>query len=683
MFFPNSDWNQALADAAASPLVPHPDEGIASAVGAFSDAAHTGSLMATAIDRDEVINDLNDAFQKVSGRTVAFPQSPAPGRGAQYAVPFGQFRAEVDAWNAQHPDQLFDLPSNDEIENRALARERAAQQSAAARSGAAQSLGANIGNLAGSMGAGIVNPVNVGAFAVLGAGPAAGIIRGAIGDAVAGMAGQAADQAFNYGHQQQLDPNYGLGDVAQSIGEAGLMGAGGGLFARGVGKVIGAALKTPTAAAARMWRDMRGTDMPVPREVVDAGNVVDTASHIQDSNPLGAEWDTEHAAAMAESYRAAAAGEVPDIPPEVEAAASELPAETVDRQMRAENPEMMDRLYALNQQADANDATLRSLTTQISDPRFRAVRAGMLAADEQQATVDRLQSAVEKEPDPAAKARLQSQVDAATDQLRTTVQSVSRNDIAELDRLEYEMAQRRQVQEWTQNELDRQTTEVNQLRSQKLNDYWDQKFARARGASVPEGTEAAAGQIREAVNKGDLPQTADIEADLASAKQTVSDADTAGVPLDQYLAGKTFMDGVTPRVRAIIGLMHDGPDLAYRVKPEEFAARIQKLADMMTGKDEADAAPPVAADTPELSAVASRSALDAAQAAFDTVKLADDDEARAVVINDGQKMVAENPDTMIETENGPRRLADVLDEADNEILAADELRACSLGRREG
>lgn len=683
MFFAEGDWTRQINEAIDAPLMPRSDPGFAAGVStAFSDSLRTSNAVAERLNAGETWTDEVQRFTRETGRNVGFPQSMAPARGGKYAQPWGQFRAEVDAWNAQNPDRPFALPTDDEMRERALARNRAAQMERQQLSEASQSLGSMVGGAIGDMGSMAVDPANVVAFGLLGSGPGVGILRAAAMDAAASGAGQVLNEGLTYRYRREMDPNYSTGDSARNVGEAALMGGAGGLALRGA---IGAGA-WGLRRAARAWRGLEreAPEIPISRETVDAGNAVETAAVTLESNPLGPEAETAHAAAMAEAYRAAARGTVADLPEDVAIAARELPIDAVNRRLRAEQPDLLDRLDTLTRQRDMNRETISGIDAELGQPEFSAVRRVMLAAEEQSAKVDRLQAAIDKAGSDAQRTRLQAQVDAATSKLEEIVRGIDRQALDRLEMLDAAGTARRAALADAETALKEHQATVEATRKLGLADYWADRHSPPLD-TLPAETREPVGRIRQSVEDGRALPGVDIAADLHTATRIVDHATAEGRPLAEFIAGMDELDGVNPRVRALIGLMHDGPDLAARIPADEFAAQLKELADFIENPTSAAQVP--ARSPLPIGAVAAAESVggDLPKGAAETAAMRD------VAVNDARKLLLDMPYVEVPVEVAladgttatvQRRLADVLADADNEMLAANELRACALGKRE-
>lgn len=686
-YFFDSDRQQAIASAARSPIVARPVDGFWSAAAHSIDSfAKTQFDFAAFNNRanawDNEIQRFKDAGGSVQEMTPQ-QQKQMQSDPMKYGGDFGWFRYQVDRHNEAHPDQPFDLPSNEDMERRALAIGRSAQQADAARSTAEGSFTGALGSLAGDMLGQGLQPSNVVAFSLLGAGPGMGLLRAVGQDVLAAGVGQLGNEALTYGFRRDLDPNYSAGDMARNVAEAGLYG---GAFAAGQ-RAIGWGLRGSVA----YWRKWRESGLPVPRDMQDAGNVVEHAANIEAANPFpqqGLAGENAHVSAMQDAYQRALQGKPVEVPEATRVVASELPAATVERRLRAEFPEEMDRLDVLQRQHDMNADRLDEMNRALGGEEHASVRRAVIGVEEATAKAERLEAARDKTDSAKQRARLDEQAQAA----RAKVAELeSQIDPAALERTQFaerERQARADAQARVEEQLAEQQKRVDELKRQGLERYWAEASRATPEEPKPElpaEHRPEVDRLRRAIDDGKLPPGADLEGDLARAHEVVKAADERGQAVGAYLAGLDHVDNVNSRVRALIGLMHEESTLATRVSPEEFGRRVRSLVDEMTGERTAEpgagparepaaapeAGPPLTKEgevkpTPELA------------------KEAISDDVRETAVMDANRLLMDRPDLEVNivTPEGVtrRKLSDVLADFDDQAAAAAELKACALGR---
>ncbi len=649
---------------------------------------------------DEAWGDEIARFRDHSGRSIAYPQAPAPGRGEQYAVPFGNLRAEVDAWNLGNPDRRFELPDNAAMQRRADAKVKAAQSGAAAASAQPHSLLGVVGGFAGEMGAAIVDPINVGTLigaSMLGAPAAAGTVRaflqGTALDAAGMGAGQVVNEGMNWSQNQRLDPEYSLRAAAGNVGGAVVTGA---EFGAGQ-RIAGAALGWTLRKTAQAWRDFRAgsPEAAIDRPTMDAGNVATHAANVEAANPFPTEGEAgavAHAAAVADATRAAEDGTLfrpgeemratrdaafARRPAEVAPAPEVEPGVTPEQMARRVAPELFTRTDVLDADISAARSQIVDLTAQLRQMEMSPPVLGE----------SRIQAAE------ARVAELRAQFDAFTGKRRSSPPANALRDQIASARAEADAARAAGPSMNAQGaQKIRETIDI--LRNRIV----DKTNDRAQlGPDVNAATAAArarldarakneAGRVRNAAARGEVPPGADFSADLDRAQEIIHEAAARGEPVGQTLAGKDFIDDVNPRVRALVGLLHENERMDAPLAPEAAAERIRGLADGIL----ADHTPPAgAAVAPETPRVADRAALDAT--ADKTPGELTPDRVTSTVM-DANRLLLDNPNLEVPVHIGDdatgqpihqmMKLSDVLDQAEAELKASKDLKACALGRSE-
>lgn len=175
--------------------------------------------------------------------------------------------------------------SADDLEQRAIAKSRAARADYADINSREKTLGGKFGNLAGGGASAFTDPVNMLAFPLA---PTAG--AGIIGTALtwAGIAGgtQLTIEAIGSPYRETVQPGYGQsGEPAMNI-----------LGAAAFGGVLGGGIKGLGATWARLKTGQW------PRTIRDAGNVVESEAQVINSNPYpGVEGEAAHRTALQQS----------------------------------------------------------------------------------------------------------------------------------------------------------------------------------------------------------------------------------------------------------------------------------------------------------------------------------------------------------------------------------------------
>lgn len=182
-------------------------------------------------------------FEKTAGYAVANPEYSAGGeaRGAGYAA----LQKAYDAEKLKHPDFALPPPPTEATARAAaIEAERQRNGDAAGVLARPQAPYAWWGSFFGGAAAAIADPINLASMAL--SGGSGGIVMSALRMAAITGGSQAAISAASYGVNKEIDPNYGLGDVAGEIA----MAAGGGAVLGGGARALAkawAAFKAPAA----------------------------------------------------------------------------------------------------------------------------------------------------------------------------------------------------------------------------------------------------------------------------------------------------------------------------------------------------------------------------------------------------------------------------------------------------
>lgn len=236
-------------------------------------------------------------------------------------------------------DAGLSFPDDDGLQQEAMDRARQSRERAALTRERSTSWGSFWGDLAGSMGGALTDPINVSSMA-FGAGWSSGILRTALIEAGIVGASQTAIEIGTWGYKRQVDPTWGAGDAAANIVTA---GAAGGAFGAGI-KTVAAAWRAARARLGTQGESLAGleappaTETPVgpeaaparpepapepeiqqsfPRDVLDAGAVVEREAEAVASNPhrgAGLAGEAAHKQRLAEAEDAIATNRPPEIP---------------------------------------------------------------------------------------------------------------------------------------------------------------------------------------------------------------------------------------------------------------------------------------------------------------------------------------------------------------------------------
>lgn len=182
--------------------------------------------------------------------------------------------------------------TDDQINERAIAKSRAARADAATLARREKTIGGTVGVFAGATAGGVADPVNVLAFPL--AAPAgAGVVGTAL--AWAGIAGgtQTAIELAGAPYREEVQPGYvASGEPLKNVVGAGIVG---GLIGGGIKGLESAWTRAKTGS----W----------PRTIRDAGNVVESEAQVHATNPYpGVEGEAAHRTAMQQSIDALVAG---------------------------------------------------------------------------------------------------------------------------------------------------------------------------------------------------------------------------------------------------------------------------------------------------------------------------------------------------------------------------------------
>ncbi len=317
--------------------------------------ARYGGMFAETANQNDYVQQRLDAFQQATGTRIDNPYGLDDGNRAQ------RFQATRDRMDKIISDEGFDpsyaFPSNEEIAKGGLGLARRALQRQADVAGGPGSFGSVIGSTAAGAVDSATDPLNLLSLA---AAPEGGLLLASalrVGGAMGAQ--QLAGDVAKYGYRQQVNPDYGVGDVVKDAAGA---AAGGALFglghavggegikaaldAAGGGAIGGAALGGISGGAAGAlqgaiggaaiplagaglglsaktlgmgWRVLRDTNpeaaAAMPLEVRDAGAVAEKAGDVQAQNPFpGPAGEAAHVEAVGKVEADVIAGRPPELP---------------------------------------------------------------------------------------------------------------------------------------------------------------------------------------------------------------------------------------------------------------------------------------------------------------------------------------------------------------------------------
>ena len=311
-----------------------------------------------------------DAFTAKTGVAIPPPTTTADPRGAPAVdTSFQDWlnggRALMQAESAKRNDPSLLPPSDQDIAAGGLELARGAVRRQAAVSAGPITLGSIAGRTAAGAASSALDPLNAVSLALAPEGGPVLATALRMGGVMGGQ--QLVGDLARLGYRQQVDPTYGVGDVAkdvagaavggalfgagQAVGGSGIRGTlgaaaggavgGAALGAMGGGGVIGAlegalgGAALPLAGAGfgmgakslgMSWRALKAVRPEIadamPLDVRDAGQVSEKAGDVQAQNPWpGAAGDAAHAEAVDAAEKAIVAGQPFDLPPAAQAEA--------------------------------------------------------------------------------------------------------------------------------------------------------------------------------------------------------------------------------------------------------------------------------------------------------------------------------------------------------------------------
>lgn len=252
---------------------------------AWSDGRLFGQSIAQANSRAAALSDYVDEVRQKTGYDLSKEFIPDVAGGGQTGVTdFSQANERVAALKKERPDLDIQPLSDDEINQRAIAKAQAAHRGYEEMQAGEKGPGGSVGTFLGSAAAAATDPVNILGLAIAPeTGGSVGILSSALKWGALAGASQAAIEASSGAFKEQVQPGYAAsGEAAGNVAEA----FAGGAITGGVFKALGNAW---TRAKTGSW----------PTSVRDAGNVIESEAHVAQTNPFpGVEGEVAHREAV-------------------------------------------------------------------------------------------------------------------------------------------------------------------------------------------------------------------------------------------------------------------------------------------------------------------------------------------------------------------------------------------------
>ncbi len=278
---------------------------------AWSDGQLFSQSIARQNARAAVLSDYFSEIKQKTGNDLSAEEG-ASGPEAGITGNFERANARVADLKAKFPDLDLNPLSDDEIDQRALAKAQAAHRNYESLQAGEKGAGGSVGSFLGSAASSSVDPVNLVALAVAPETGGASVLGAALRwGAIAGVS-QAAIEATSNNFKEQVQPGYNeSGAPFKEIAGAAVGGA-----------LLGGSFK----ALGNAWTRVKTGAWPT--SVRDAGNVIESEANIADTNPFpGAEGEVAHRDALVKTIDDILANRPVDvggiITPELQQAAAE------------------------------------------------------------------------------------------------------------------------------------------------------------------------------------------------------------------------------------------------------------------------------------------------------------------------------------------------------------------------
>jgi hypothetical protein len=283
----------------------------------FNAAWSDGQLFSQSIARSNaragVLSDYIDEIRQKTGNDLTKEFIPDVAGGASTGVTdFDTANARVAKLKESYPELDINPMSEDEINQRALAKAQAAHRTYEDVQGREKTWGGSVGSFFGSAFSAAADPINILALGIAPEAKGISILSSALRwGALAGVS-HAAIEAASDTFKEEVQPGYmESGAPLKEIGGAFVGGA-----------VLGGSIK----ALGNAW--MRVKTGSWPTSVRDAGNVIESEANVANTNPFpGVEGEVAHREALVKTIDDILAGRPVDvgaqITPELQAAAVE------------------------------------------------------------------------------------------------------------------------------------------------------------------------------------------------------------------------------------------------------------------------------------------------------------------------------------------------------------------------
>jgi hypothetical protein len=253
----------------------------------WSDGRLFGQSIARANARAGVLNDYISEIRQKTGQDLTKEFIPDAAGGGQTGVTdFSTANDRVAKLKQEYPDLDLAPLSDEEIDNRAVAKAQAEHQTYEKLQVGEKTIGGSFGTGIGSLAAGVTDPINIVGLAIAPETIGVGILGAALRwGALAGVS-QAAIEFSSDQFKEQVQPGYmDSGGPGKEIAGAFLGGA-----------AVGGATK----ALGNIWSKVKTGQWPT--SVRDAGNVLESEAHTASTNPFpGVEGEVAHREALSKT----------------------------------------------------------------------------------------------------------------------------------------------------------------------------------------------------------------------------------------------------------------------------------------------------------------------------------------------------------------------------------------------
>jgi hypothetical protein len=293
----------------------------------FPAAWSDGLLFSQSVERDNarasVLGDYIDEIRQKTGNDLSQELTPDISGNQIGVTNFDQVNTRVADLKAKFPDLDINPLSEDEINQRALAKAQAAHRNYAALQAGERTAGGWFGSFLGSAASSAADPVNLVALAVAPETGGASILGAALRwGALAGVS-QAAIEANSNTFKEQVQPGYN--ESLQPLKEVAGAAIGGALLGGGFKALGNAWTRVKTGA----W----------PTSVRDAGNVIESEAHVAETNPFpGAEGEVAHREALVKTIDDILANRPVDVSAQVTPELQQSAVEAARAQVVPEEP---------------------------------------------------------------------------------------------------------------------------------------------------------------------------------------------------------------------------------------------------------------------------------------------------------------------------------------------------------